>query len=288
MTMQYTDLKETPNDYQNQNVTDEAIDHAIFESIEEFQERIESKKAEGKDNGKEPLSDNVVDEKSPFHQFFEMDKKVMENLGVKNEKLNETNLVMRELRAKELRENQEKFKDIRSPDWKELYTLFGGPNCYSFAAFGLEKNPFTGEKLGRNPCPGEFAGIEWRERDDQMLKYGGPEAVKEMIEQKWKADCEVLNKELIPVSDKSYIPKDGERLVALLYSEGIWEKGQLIPDFHFMLKGEYGNFLHKEGATAVTNRNNNGDLIFDPGNCATEYEHFLGYYVVKDRKGELI
>ena len=135
MTMQYTDLKETPNDYQNQNVTDEAIDHAIFESIEEFQERIESKKAEGKDNGKEPLADNVVDEKSPFHQFFEMDKKVMENLGVKNEKLNETNLVMRELRAKELRENQEKFKDIRSPDWKELYTLFGGPNCYSFAAF---------------------------------------------------------------------------------------------------------------------------------------------------------
>ncbi len=280
---------------------DHAIDSTFFESFEDFQRRIE-----------EAAKDNSTDNPSPeFESFDEFKTRIRASLNdepsdtkkeggdvlkyflhdpnkesLKNEVTLESEPQEKERLIEfgvleELERDREKFKDIKYDIYKELYSTIGGPNCFAYA-MGWTKNPITGEKFIENPCPGELSGYNWGSAEQDMLRFGSEESVKKLLTERWASDCSILGKELIEVENADYKPKEGERLVSLMYTEGGPETG-FAPDFHFMVKGEYGNFLHKPGVSPVTAIDDSGNIISDPAKCDSIYNHHLGYFVIKER-----
>lgn len=169
---------------------------------------------------------------------------------------------------------------------KEANELMKGTpaNCYFFA-FGYP--PKDIKDWNHKPQPGELAlshGIDGHynpKHFSDLLNAGKPEEIKSYIVGLCKEDCQSYGKEMIEVG-KNYQPEKGERLVVLMSHKG--KDFFNVSDYHFMVKGENGTYLHKPGLAPVTDVDNSGHLIRDPEHCDTMYESFLGYFVVRDKE----
>ena len=145
----------------------------------------------------------------------------------------------------------------------------GQANCYAYA-MKLENDPRTNQLFTSKPQPGTFSGTPLSSRD---LKKG-KKTVKETIKKKVSSDAKVLKYNFREVDSASYIPEEGNWLVALAYaSDG--------SDYHWWRKNEDGTWSHKPGSTPILHWDASGNVITDPGICNRGiYDEFLGYYEV--------
>lgn len=162
---------------------------------------------------------------------------------------------------------------------KKYYSMYGmvGPNCMAYA-YGIPCN-IDGSVFDYKPSPGYFSGEDISFTD--IMKYGSPEEIKSTFEKYMKMDMHALGKELVEVDSNDYIPKDGERMIALVTAPDIAGMGS---DFHFYVKDKNGFWSHKPGVTNPTIFDNMGNTIRDPLTCDRGYyENFVGYYVIKEK-----
>ena len=113
------------------------------------------------------------------------------------------------------------------------------------------------------------------------MEYGSPEEIKSTFEEYMKKDMEALGKEFFEVSSNDYVPKDGERMIALVTASDVAGLG---PDFHYYVKDKNGFWSHKPGVTNPTIFDDMGSIIKDPLTCDRGYyDNFVGYYVIKEK-----
>jgi len=167
------------------------------------------------------------------------------------------------------------YRDLYIQFTDEKHTKGGVPNCNAFA-HGWSVHPITGEPFKDKPQPGEIAGCALT--DDQyyeLMKYGTDAEIKATLVELTRMDCAICGEELIEVPH-DYVPKDGERMIALMHGGG---------DYHYMLKGEYGYWYHKPGALAPTRFDDDLAPITDPATCDRGiYDSFDGYFVIRDKE----
>ncbi len=239
--------------------------------------------------------DSSLKEVEVFQEFEHLEEKhsdIFKEFLVKETKesledLSDTNLLKM---YTEYSEAKQKFEDAESDLDRDLYTsrqyygfpIYSGPNCYAFACNMIKTT--EGEKFDSNPHPGEISGHIWNADDYEVLKHGSLDEIKNLLTTGWRLDCNAMGKELVEVNSADYKLQPGERLVSMSYTRSHPDDPSGGPDFHFMAKEESGFFLHKPGVTAVTYRDDNGNYITDPANCATKYESHLGYFVIRDKK----
>lgn len=239
-------------------------DH-LYESMAEFMERTSLKDtaplAEGSSD-----SYRLTDIESDFARDFGFSEAdfLQKKLDYETEILD----TAEQLRDAEYRDLYIKFTD-------EEYTKGGVPNCDAFA-HGWSVQPITGEPFKTKPQPGEIAGCALT--NDQyydLMAYGTDEEIKATLVDLTRMDCAICGEELIEVSH-DYVPKDGERMIALMHGGG---------DYHYMLKGEYGYWYHKPGALAPTRFDDSLNPITDPATCDRGiYHSFDGYFVIRDKE----
>lgn len=195
----------------------------------------------------------------------------------------------------EIREDVDKISDTKTNllqqmlELRELQKTYsrencGRGNCYIMAGIGAAQNPLNEGRYFYRPSPGFLAGDRWTLRETFDFASGeDTNRVKEILVDKWSKDLSRLGKDLQEIyidSPVGYNCAPGERLVALMYTPNLLHTGA---DFHFMVKGSQDYFFHKQGVLDVTDRDNEGRLITDPGNCASPYD-VLGYFIVKDKE----
>lgn len=162
----------------------------------------------------------------------------------------------------------------------KYYSVNGyvGPNCMAYA-YGIPCD-LDGTVFDCKPFPGYFSGSDMFPCL-YTLEFGTPEEIKSFFEENMKKDLEVLGKEIFEVNSNDYVPKDGERMIALVTSSDIAGMG---PDFHYYVKDKNGYWSHKPGVTNPTIFDNMGNIIKDPLNCDRGYyDNFVGYYVIKEK-----
>lgn len=151
-----------------------------------------------------------------------------------------------------------------------------GPNCLAFALKMPVKT--DGQLLDIKPYPGYYAGLRWSEKLMDAIACGDKiEYVKQEMAKRVGEDVKAIGGELVEVS-KDYQCADGEWKICMMASSK-------LEDFHFMREGDHAWF-HKEGALRVSCFDKDYKLITDPEHCKTDYEQFLGYYVIRNAVGK--
>lgn len=150
-----------------------------------------------------------------------------------------------------------------------------GPNCQAFAL----KMPvrINGELLGARPYPGFYAGLKCPYRLMEAIRNGDKEYAKKEMARLIGEDVKAMGGQLVEVS-KDYQCAEGEWKICMMASTK-------LEDYHFMRQGENAWF-HKVGVTRVSCFDKNYKLITDPEHCKTDYDQFLGYYVVRGVAGK--
>ncbi len=170
----------------------------------------------------------------------------------------------------------EEFKDFLF-NWSDS----GYGNCFAFAS-GFFKDPTTGKNFDHKPAPGDISGQwdgDYMPYFDDLVYETDENGVRQTLEYYWAKDCARSDKELERAPSGDYQPKEGERLVAMMYSDRPYAE-----DFHFMVKGQYGTWYHKPGLMAPKRTDESGEIITDPATCNRGiYDHFCGYYIVRDK-----
>ena len=185
-------------------------------------------------------------------------------------------------------EVREALRQAEVDDANERY-LGTTANCYYFS-FGWPPEDILG--WPERPQPGQLALSKTGKGSfdpfifDEALRSGTPEELKNYIIRLCREDCEVYGKELVEV-DADYQPKLGERMVVLCSRQPQGFLGELFggrADYHFLLRGQYGSYLHKPGLDPVTDLDDKGHIIEDPAECRIDYPNLLGYYVLRDKE----
>lgn len=180
---------------------------------------------------------------------------------------------------------------LRELELKEANERYEGTtaNCYYFA-FGWPPEDISG--WAERPQPGQLAlsrtgyGSFEPFEFDRMLHEAEPDALKAYLIKLCREDCQAYGKELVEVSE-DYQPKQGERVVVLLSRQ---PHGILRPlftggaDYHFLLKGQYGSYLHKRGLASVTDRDLYGRVIDNVEQAKTGYDTLHGYFVLRNQE----
>ena len=108
---------------------------------------------------------------------------------------------------------------------------------------------------------------------------GGADRVKQMLENKVRADAEELNLTFTPVSSANHVPKPGNWIVALAYSTANF-------DYHWWRRDEDGTWSHKPGTDPIMYCDFSDATITDPQTSdRAHYNVFLGYYEVGPNNG---
>lgn len=176
------------------------------------------------------------------------------------------------------------FKEERRKFREETRHFLGiplsGPNCKDYA-YGITETP-DGEHLGAFSWPGDLAGVNAHEELDRVMAGRDIPLIRSTFEKYIRMDLDRLGKELVPVSSNEYIPKDGERMIALATAPRSLH--DMEPDFHFWVRGWDLFWSHKPGNMPVTDRVG-FQKIEDPAKCDYGlYADFIGYYVIRDKK----
>lgn len=167
--------------------------------------------------------------------------------------------------------------------------VVGSSNCYAYS-MGLVTGKH-GEIMER-PGMGQISGRlnEFRSNSELLItiRDQDPSKFRRLVEGYWRQDCDALGCDLLSKIDgreitQDYVPKEGERMIALM--RGYSEDGA---DFHFALKEKDGTWTHKQGLLAPTRYDCSGKLITDLEKADIragdmfKYD-VVGYYVVKPR-----
>jgi len=150
-----------------------------------------------------------------------------------------------------------------------------GPNCQAFALKMPVK--LDGSRLDDRPYPGYYAGLEHPDELIEGIGRGDVEYVKKEMSRLIAEDVKAMGGELVEV-DKDYKCSEGEWKICMLASTD-------MEDYHFMRECDTGWF-HKEGVMGVTCLDKDYKLITDPEHCKTNYDQFLGYYVIRNAVGK--
>lgn len=122
-----------------------------------------------------------------------------------------------------------KFSPIYEPDWWNVPEIQPHNNCYNYAS-NYRTDTFA--------QPGQAAGAMYQQINCKEVKAGAI------------ADA-LVN---LPHADNVCLP-DGHLVVLVIWPD---------TDFHWYRRGKNGRWSHKPGGTPVTDRDNSGNLIFDP------------------------
>lgn len=156
-----------------------------------------------------------------------------------------------------------------------------GPNCKDYA-YGITRD-LDGNLLRHMSYPGDLVGVDGHQEMDQAMVSRNIPRIRSTFEKYIRLDLDALGKELVPVDSNDYIPKEGERMIAMATApRSVYD---MEPDFHFYVKGSDGLWSHKPSNLKVTDKVGLFQKIEDPATCDYGlYVDFAGYYVIRDKK----
>lgn len=164
-------------------------------------------------------------------------------------------------------EQPKNFGDFNDPGYKE------NTNCYNYAIY-MYLHPITGGRFGENGAdPGEIAG-----NLVNVKNYSNAASFKTAVVAAVKRDCVAwggTESDFYEVSENTMVPA-GYYKVAL-----VWNPGE---DYHWFrqVSDLNGAWAHKIGRNEATEKDNSGNLIFEPSAVTiNDYTEFLGYFAFR-------